>query len=217
MGEDIDFEALASQLANPTGKRGIKVAENMNISNAKITRHAVDLLGCKDGEHVLEIGPGNGQFTSYVLSKGENIHYSGVDISETMVRAARKLNASFVQSGQADFQLTDGILLPFADRSFDRVLTVNTLYFWAQPEFQLAEIRRVLKPEGLFCLAIATRAFMASLPFTSYGFTLYSPGEAKALLSANGFKTVNAEIKHHRIIGAAQKEILREEVFITAR
>jgi len=213
----IDFKALAGQLANPTGEMGIKVAENMNISNAKITRHAIDLLDCKDNDRILEIGPGNGLFVPHVLSKGKNIHYSGVDISETMIHSACKLNASSVQSGQAHFQQTDGVTLPFVNNSFDRVFTVNTLYFWAQPALQLAEIRRVLKTGGLFCLAIVSKAFMATLPFTPYGFTLYSPDEAQALLSANGFKLVDVEIRHHKVLGAVQKKIFREEVFITVQ
>jgi SAM-dependent methyltransferase len=38
--------------------------------------------------------------------------------------------------------------LPFADGSFDKVCSVNTLYFWPDPARDLGEVYRVLAPEG---------------------------------------------------------------------
>src|SRR5690606_2521303 len=177
MDKAIDFRAIAAQLARPEGQSGIKTAAHMNTSNADMTRYAVDLLNCEAGDNVLEIGPGNGRFAEYVFSKGANIHYAGVDISETMVATAREINSDFVTEGRAVVERTDGVHFPFSDAMFTRIFTVNTLYFWSNPTQQLMEIKRVLKPDGRFCMAIATKAFMEQLPFTPYGFTLYTPEE----------------------------------------
>ena len=217
MKEDIDFKAVASQLAKPQGEAGVKTAEHMNTSNADMTRYAIDLLDCAPHDHVLEIGPGNGRFAAYVLSKGAGIHYTGVDISETMVSAAREINKHHIDAGQVAFEWTDGLHLPFADKAFNRIFTVNTLYFWKNPVLQLAEIRRVLKPGGVFCLAIASKAFMETLPFTQYGFTLYTPEEAQELLLTNGFVLTNTSIREHKTTSAAKEEVIREEVFIVAK
>jgi len=216
MDEPIDYKAVAAQLAKPTGDTGIGVAERMNISNGDMTRHAIDLLNCANGDRVLEIGPGNGRFAGYVLSKGSNIHYTGVDISETMVETARKINKQHVDAGQAIFEWTDGSHFPFADHTFDRIFTVNTLYFWQNPTTQLAAIRRMLKPNGVFCLAIASREFMEQLPFTAYGFILYTPEEAAALLRNSGFLLTDTVSRNHPTVSAAKREVIREEIFITA-
>ena len=42
--------------------------------------------------------------------------------------------------------------LPFADSSFDVVTTVESFYFWPNPECDLAEVWRVLRPGGRFLL-----------------------------------------------------------------
>lgn len=216
MANEIDFRAVAAQLAKPEGEAGTKVAEHMNASNADMTRYAVDLLNCGDQDNILEIGPANGRFAEYVLSKGASVRYTGVDISETMVSTAREINKLHVESGRAVFEYVDGLHFPFADDTFDKVFTVNTLYFWKNPSLQLAEIRRVLKPNGLFCLAIASKNFMQSLPFTVYGFILYTPEEAQKLLSSHGFAPTDTVIRNHKTVSAATQEVMREEVFIVA-
>ncbi|MFC3198770.1 class I SAM-dependent methyltransferase [Parapedobacter deserti] len=216
MNNPIDFRAAAAQLAKPEGEDGITTAEHMNTSNADMTRHAIDLLDCEDGDSILEIGPGNGRFAEYVLLKGANVRYTGVDISETMVAAAQKINKPYVSNGQAVFKLTDGLYLPFSDNTFHKIFTVNTLYFWKNPALQLMEIRRVLKPSGIFCLAIASKRFMETLPFSAYGFTLYAPEEAEELLLANGFVLTGTVVREHKIVGASKQEMMREEIFITA-
>lgn len=214
MKEEIDFKAVAAQLANPHGEAGVKTAKHMNISNADMTRHAVDLLGCETDERVLEIGPGNGLFAEYVLSKAKGIHYTGADMSETMIDAAREINKHHIDAGQVAFEWVDGLHLPYADRAFNRIFTINTLYFWKNPAMQLAEIKRVLIPGGTFCLAIASKAFMETLPFTQYGFTLYSAHEAQELLLTNGFAIKDMAIRQHKTTGAAKEEVMREEVFM---
>lgn len=216
MGKPIDAKAVAAQLANPTGETGIRIAANMNVSNGDMTRYAIDLLACPPDAEVLEIGPGNGKFAPYVLSKGNGVRYTGVDRSATMVAEARILNKADIDSGRIHFEWTDGITFPFADRSFDRIFTVNTLYFWKDPAVQLAEVRRLLKPGGTFCLAIASRAFMKQLPFTAHGFRLYNPEEAQALLLTNGFPVAEMTIRHHTTTGPNKQTFVREEIFIRA-
>ncbi|SEK22880.1 class I SAM-dependent methyltransferase [Parapedobacter koreensis] len=217
MNEPIDFKAVAAQLAKPEGEAGIKTAEQMNISNADMTRYAIDQLALKSRENVLEIGPGNGRFAEYVLSKGPDIHYTGADISATMVQTAHEINKHLIDMGQADFLQIDGLHLPFPDHTFTQVFTVNTLYFWENPAILLAEIKRILKPEGVFCLAIASKTFMEQLPFTAFGFALYSPEEAQELLVANGFRLMDTAIREHKTTSASKQEVMREEVFICCR
>jgi len=217
MGKPTDFKAVATQLAKPEGEAGILAAARMNVSNGDMTRHAIDLMVYPPDAHVLEIGPGNGCFADYVLSKGNGIRYTGVDRSETMVNEAREINKRHLDTGRLRFEWADGLTFPFPDQSFDNVLTVNTLYFWQNPSIQLAEVRRMLKPGGMFCLAIASRAFMEQLPFTAYGFTLYTPEAAQELLLASGFAVADMTIREHATTSAGKQDLMREEVFIRAR
>ena len=81
----------------------------------------------------------------------------------------------------ADYRLYDGGSLPFADASFHAAVSVNTVYFWQAPQAVLAELSRVLRPGGRLCLNFCERAFMQSLPFTGYGFTLYDAADIRRL------------------------------------
>lgn len=67
--------------------------------------------------------------------------------------------------------------MPFADNSFDKVFCINVIYFWEQPAEHLKEIYRVLKPGGKFYTTIRSKESMAEMPFTKYGFNMYSQSE----------------------------------------
>src|SRR5690554_4569771 len=110
--DQIDFSAVAAQVAHPSGEDGVRTAQRMNRSNGDMTRHAVDLLNCQDGQFVLEIGPGNGLFAAYVLSKAKGISYAGTDISDTMIAEGERINRHLVESGhRIGFHKTDGLVL----------------------------------------------------------------------------------------------------------
>lgn len=216
MGKPVDFREVAAQLARPQGDMGIIVAQNMNRSNGAMTCRAIDLLALADNETVLEIGPGNGALAPYALAKAQNVRYTGADISETMLAEANRLNPDAIASGAMHFLLTDGNTLPFEASSFDKILTVNTLYFWEDPKQFLQEIKRVLRPPGIFCLAIASKAFMQTLPFTPHGFTLYTEEDAKKLLVDNGFSVQHVHTGKYETSSATDQTVLREEIFILA-
>jgi len=183
-----ELKNIARQLSCPEGEYGIKTAEIMHINNIGMTRSAIDALEIRAAEKVLEIGHGNAAHIAYLFSKTENIQYFGADISETIITEAKKINSEFIKKGIAHFQLTDGEILPFNGDQFDKIFTVNTIYFWKKPISYLQEIKRVLKPDGSFALCFADKCFMETLPFTPYGFELYDLEKAKRLLFETGFQ-----------------------------
>lgn len=215
--EHIDFGAVSAQLAHPTGEEGIIVARRMNQSNRDMTKKAVDLLDCHPDQYVLEIGPGNGQFAGYVLSRAEGVRYAGTDISETMIEEGRRINQGLSASGRdVEFHKTDGLVLPYENGLFDRVFTVNTIYFWPEPARMIREIRRVLRPGGLFCVAFASRDFMENLPFTDGRFRLYDAPEVQSLLEENGLRPSETFSRVHETTSAGNSVLMREEIFIIA-
>ncbi|MEO8924866.1 MAG: methyltransferase domain-containing protein, partial [Caldimonas sp.] len=53
-----------------------------------------------------------------------------------------------VSSGRAEFREGSVEALPFEAKSFDKVRTVNAVYFWSLLAAGFAEIHRVLSPGG---------------------------------------------------------------------
>jgi ubiquinone/menaquinone biosynthesis C-methylase UbiE len=98
---------------------------------------------------LLDFGCGIGRWAPPV--KRMNIHYSGIDTSPGMIRAAQQLHTRL----HAKFEHFNGLEIPFPDSSFDVVLSsLVFIYILKTPSCAtvLSEIRRVLKPDGRFIL-----------------------------------------------------------------
>jgi SAM-dependent methyltransferase len=188
-----ELQAIASQLKHPKGEKGIEMANMMHETNINMTRHSVQNLKLKSEDVVLELGHGNAGHLEYVFNQAENLKYYGLEMSELMFQEARQMNRNYVSQKQAFFSLYDGNVIPFQDTFFDKIFTVNTIYFWENPEKLFSEIYRVLKSNGIFCLTFAEESFMKQLPFTKYEFELYSIEKALKLVETTSFKIIGKE------------------------
>jgi len=186
MNED-DLKNIANQLSKPDGASGIQVAEMMHATNFTMTSDCIDQLDLKDSTSVLEIGHGNCGHLHYLLGKADNLNYTGLEISSLMSEQAMEINSPFLGK-DVDFVLYDGTTLPFDAATFDAAFTVNTIYFWEEPQEFLKEIYRVLNEKGKFLITLADKSFMEKLPFTKYVFNLYETAEIEELAQNAGFE-----------------------------
>ncbi len=186
------LQEIARQLRQPEGELGKKVGETMNDGNRFMNLEAIKTLDLQEGDKVLEVGMGNGQFVSEIVHAAPDIRYTGCDFSVTMIEEATDRNKALIEAGSALFIKTEASRLPFDDENFDKAITVNTVYFWEEPERELAEIRRVLKQEGKLVMGIRPEWCMKELPFTSWGFRMYSKEAIIELLTTNGFEVLQA-------------------------
>ena len=194
MDEEV-MKMLASQLRQPSGEFGKELGTRMNDSNHHINLNTIDALELNAGDHLLEIGMGNGHFVSRLFEREKTVEYTGCDFSETMVNAANENNKDMVEAGRVRFICADVVQLPFVDDSFHTVFTVNTVYFWTDPVLVLSEVKRVLKPRGEFVVALRPALVMRDYPFVKYGFELYSAESLCTLFSQNGFDAVVSQRK----------------------
>lgn len=97
---------------------------------------------------VLELACGSGQL-SFPLAP--DVHsWLATDFSEKMIAAAKaRPEAATAGAAGLRFEVADATALAFPDASFDAVLIANALHIMPEPEKALAEIRRVLKADGL--------------------------------------------------------------------
>jgi len=204
-----DLKELAKQLGNPEGETGIEVANMMNATNIGMTKHAIESLNLSSNDCVLELGHGNCGHLSYLMKQAENLKYFGLEISELMQQEAIKSNQNYIENNSANFRLYNGTEIPFDDESFDKIFTVNTLYFWQNPDLLLNEIYRVLKPNGILALTFADKSFMEKLPFTNFGFNLYSLKDAEELLKKNRFKILNSISQTEQVFSKTNEMVNR--------
>ena len=92
---------------------------------------------------VLELATGTGLIAKHIVNAAA--HIEATDASAEMIAKAKRDN----QSVKLHFSVQDMFRLPYADKSFDVVIVSNALHIIPQPEKALAEIRRVLKDDGV--------------------------------------------------------------------
>ena len=101
---------------------------------------------------VLELATGTGLIAKHIVNAAA--HIEATDASPEMILEAKQDN----RSAKLHFSVQDMFCLPYADKSFDVVIVSNALHIVPQPEKALAEIRRVLKDDGVLIAATFTHA-----------------------------------------------------------
>ena len=165
----------------------------MNVGNGPVYHYLFDLLQPQQSDKLLEIGFGNGKFLERFVDMVPQGLVAGIDISNTMVKTALVNNKKLVAKGILKLQLAPVSNIPYPDSYFDHVITINTLYFWKDPEKDILEVYRVIRPEGSFSLAFVSENSMRKGPYDKNHFTLWSKNRAKMLLDQAGFKNVTCE------------------------
>jgi SAM-dependent methyltransferase len=108
----------------------------------RLAKPFLDFCGLSDGETILDAGCGTGALTSTLVERTKTARITGLDFSPVYVEHARQQ----VSFPRVEFMVGDICALPFADASFDRVLTLLVLHFVPQSEKAVAELRRVARP-----------------------------------------------------------------------
>ncbi|MEN8704516.1 MAG: class I SAM-dependent methyltransferase [Nocardioides marinisabuli] len=106
------------------------------------------LAGDVAGLEVLDAGCGSGPLAEALRARGAAV--SAFDLSPVMVELARER-----LGGDADVRVADlGAPLPYADDSFDLVVVSLALHYVEDWDSALAELRRVLRPDGRLTVSI---------------------------------------------------------------
>ena len=101
---------------------------------------------------VLELATGTGLIAKHIANAAA--HIEATDASPEMIAEAKRDN----RSAKLYFSVQDMFCLPYAEESFDVVIVSNALHIVPQPEKTLAEIRRVLKDDGVLIAPTFTHA-----------------------------------------------------------
>jgi ubiquinone/menaquinone biosynthesis C-methylase UbiE len=167
--------------------------DEFHTGGRESTRQLARLAGLEAGRRVLDVGSGIGG-PARTLAAEFGVHVTGIDLTEEFCRAAEMLTSLVGLSDRVTFRTGDALAMPFGDAAFDVVWSQNTIMNIADKARLFAEIRRVLRPGGVFALEavlagpggpIHVPTFWASSPDMSF---LVPDGEARALLAAAGFR-----------------------------
>lgn len=138
--------------AKPQGEAGAQMLTRMNDSHAAVTEWGLSHLSIAPDAAVLDIGCGGGATLRRLAARAPRGHITGLDYSEVSVACSAAFNTDAIAAGRMEVVQGSVERLPFADESFDIITTVESFYFWPQPQENLREVHRVLKRGGTFLL-----------------------------------------------------------------
>lgn len=164
---------ISKQFSNPKGLGGRLVSLMMNRQNRPLYKAVIQELSLTGLDKVLDVGCGNG-FVLNLLAKEHQDHFVGIDLSNSAIHSARWRNRRFVKSQTMDFICADVAAMPFADGSFSKAYTINTVYFWDDLDTALMEIWRILKDDGIFINTLYSEKVLGRHPHTRFGYKKYS-------------------------------------------
>jgi len=122
----------------------------MEDHHSDITDQTLGLMDFKPTDRVLDLGCGTGWASRRVARMVPEGEVVGIDVADEMLRRAEQAS-----SGIANVRYLWGSAekIPAADNSFDKVLSVESFYYYADQGKALDELRRVIAPGGrLFIL-----------------------------------------------------------------
>jgi len=188
--ENLSAEQLSNQLKKPHGALAKEVGESMNQINKTLCLNAYKLLHAKNNDSILELGMCNGFFVKDLLATAQKLHYTGVDHSEDMINEAKSINALHIKSGQVTFTHASVEKLPYPDQTFDKVISINSIYFWPDAQKGIQELSRVLKQNGLILISYRSKDYLDQIDLANQNFTKFHPDDIQGILEKNGFNKV---------------------------
>lgn len=168
----------------------------MEQDHLPIVLPVLDRMRLSPEDNVLDLACGAGWLSRLLAEQVPEGRVVGVDISDEMIRHARRSNADLEN---AIFVIGEAEEIPWDANFFSHAISVEAAYYWADPRAALREIRRVLREGGKAWLLINyygenvhAHQWSKVLNIPAY---LRSAAEWEALFTDAGF----SEVKHERI------------------
>ncbi|NOT29997.1 MAG: methyltransferase domain-containing protein [Planctomycetes bacterium] len=113
--------------------------------HSDVARQVIAAMQLRPGERVLDLGCGNGWATRLIAQASPGVQAIGVDAAPKMIARAEALHSLTIR---ARYELGTFEKLDFKDGHFDRVFSMEALYYATDLAQAIRECFRVLKPGG---------------------------------------------------------------------
>jgi ubiquinone/menaquinone biosynthesis C-methylase UbiE len=181
-------------------------------------------LGIQPGM-ALDVGTGPGSIPLKLARRRPDLHWVGIDKSQTMLGVARRAAREQGLNNQVSFCLADAGRLCFPDAVFDLVLSNSLLHHLADPIAAFNEMARVTKPDGVVLIRDLRRpsrlAFKAHVAWHGRHYSgkmkelydhsvraAYTPAELQSLIEKSALASARIFLHRRTHLGAWWKNVV---------
>jgi ubiquinone/menaquinone biosynthesis C-methylase UbiE len=165
--------------------------DEMESHHSDITEQTLALMEIQPGDRILDLGCGTGWASRRMARIATGGEIVGLDVADEMLRRAEQSSSAFRNIRYAWGSAEN---IPEADNAFNKVLSVESFYYYADQGKALDELRRVMMPGAkLFILINLYKDNHYSLRWITelkVPVQALSEAEYKSLLEKHGFKNV---------------------------
>ena len=141
---------MAENLRSPnTFFFGFIAKRLMLVGNQKVIEDSVKRLNIKSEDKILEVGSGNGQALIEILKKNPK-QIKAIEISPIFRNHLKNKFGKKIEVYENDAKNLRGII---NNRSIDKILLINVIYFLNPLELYLNELKRILNKDGTIFIA----------------------------------------------------------------
>jgi SAM-dependent methyltransferase len=180
------------QHALPRGFAGRITALLMEKFHKTIYENVSKALDLKPEDDLLEVACGNGYFLKKYASHVHSV--AGLDLSELMVKLAKKKHKDRVAAGTGEFVQGEAAQLPWKDNRFSIVITMGSFVGFPKPLDSLKEMCRVLRPGGRAVVSIEWNAedgLDHAKEVKKLGLSLWREDDIRSMMKEAGFSDVS--------------------------
>lgn len=195
-------------MRKPQGKLGNFQLKSMNKEHTPVSLWGLKHLNIKSDDVILDVGCGGGINIKRMAQDAKKVY--GIDYSIESVNLSKEVNEKLINEGKVEIMKGNVKDLPFEDNTFDIVTAFETVYFWPDIEKCFGEVKRVLKPGGMFLIGMETNGsdnWVMKFWKHFIDMEMYNDGEIKNFLKNNSYN----EIKVYLRDAKNKKEIIKSD------
>ena len=186
-------------MRKPKGKLGNMQLKSMNKEHTPVSLWGLKHLDINPDDIILDVGCGGGININRMAKQAKMVY--GVDYSIESVKLSSEVNRQEIHDGKVKVLEGNVAKLPFEDNTFDIVTAFETVYFWPDIEKCFGEVKRVLKPGGIFLIGMESNGsdnLIMKVSERLIDMTVYNDKEIKGFLKNNEFSDITIYLRDAR-------------------
>jgi ubiquinone/menaquinone biosynthesis C-methylase UbiE len=188
-------EELLKQCPKPEGDIGRFVGIKMNERHLPLWEWGLSYITINDDDMILDAGCGGGEAIKLLARHSTKGMIFGIDHSEEMVKLSKETNKDLIDRNRVIIYESSISKLSFSDNTFDLVTAFETYSFWPDLINDFQEVRRVLKPGGIFIIVHSAYKHESFEERNNYwnkvfGIQIHSPEEINDILMNSQFISI---------------------------